>query len=684
MSPRNSRGHRSSRPSRKRGDHEAERGRRKALVPVTGRRLWLFRGLSVFLIPVSLILMLEVGLRLGGYGFPAGATIPCDLDGVACRGDNVKFGRRFFPRNIAQEFDPFIFPAVKPKGVCRIFVLGASAAQGTPDPAYSFGRIMEVMLDHACPQVDFQVTVAAMPAINSHVVVEVARDLARYEPDFFVVYLGNNEVVGPYGPGTVFAPLSSSRALIRAGLRLKATATGQLLAAAASKLGADRGTPKVWQGLEMFQGRHVAADDPRLPTVYRHFRRNLEHVRRIAVESGAEIVFCTVGSNLRDCPPFASMHRSDLSEQETAEWDELYKRGVQYEAGDDYTSAVDCYLAAARIDGGYADLQFRLARCYRQVTRYEEARERFALARDLDALRLRPDRHINAVIREVAASGRERVHLVDTEQVFQAASPYGLPGRELFHEHVHMTFHGNYVLAGAVCEKVLRATGMAGESPFPDEATCAERLAYNAWARYNALFKIRHYYLARPPFMGQLDHDRQMARLEQELTEAEAALTTEACEQISAEYRRLIEQTPADIWLRLRFAEFSSVRLGDEPAAVEQCRRVQERVPHSYKPHLLLALSLGRLNRYDEAIEHLRRAVALKPTCEQAYHLLGLACQARGRLDEAMRCYAEAVRLRPDNAEACRRMHDILLGQGKTAEAQRVLRQAPPSGGTQE
>jgi hypothetical protein len=72
----------------------------------------------------------------GGIGFPSAATISCEVNGVACRGDNVKFGWRFSPRNIAQEFDPFIVPAVKAPNTYRIFVLGESAAQGTPDCAY--------------------------------------------------------------------------------------------------------------------------------------------------------------------------------------------------------------------------------------------------------------------------------------------------------------------------------------------------------------------------------------------------------------------------------------------------------------------------------------------------------------------------------------------------------------------
>ncbi len=615
-------------------------------------------------------------MRAGGYGFSPAATVGCEVNGAACRGDNVKFSWRFFPRNIAPEFDPFLFSTVKPAATYRIFVLGESAAQGTPDCAYGFGRILKVMLEHAYPGKDFEVITVAMPAINSHVVVEIARDLARYQPDFFVVYMGNNEVVGPYGPGTVFAPLLSNLPLIRAGIRLKATRTGQLLADIASGLGANGRSPKVWRGMEMFLGRRVAMDDPRLETVYRHFRHNLEALRRIATDSGAGILFCTLGCNLRDCPPFASLHRPDLGKDGLAKWTGLYDRGTRHETAGDYSLAIESYLAAAGVDDRYADLQFRLGHCYRQAGDFDKARDRFALARDLDALRFRPDRYMNDIIRDVVLAARDRrVGLLDVEDVFRANSPSGVPGRELFHEHVHMTFHGDYLLARSLCEKVTRMIGMTEEALL-DEAGAAQYVAYNAWAHYNTRFKVLNYYIRKPPFTGQLYHEEQVQRLEGEVKQAEAALTAAVRKQIAAQYRDLVEQTPSDIWLRLRFAEFGSVFLRDEQTAVEQCRRVQELVPHSYKPHVVLALSLGGLQRFDEVIEHLNQAVRIKPTCAKGYHLLGLAYQARGRLDEAMRCYARAVRLSPDDAEACQKMSEILLSRGKVREAREMQRKA--------
>ena len=142
---------------------------------------------------------------------------------------------------------------------------------GTPDPSFNFGQILGVMLREQYPGVQFEVVNGAMTAINSHVALEIARDCAARQPDLFVVYMGNNEVIGPYGPGTVFQRWSPSLSVIRASLWVKSTRVGELLG---DVVGYFRGSQAVaghWRGMEMFMNNPVAADDPRLTAVYDNF-----------------------------------------------------------------------------------------------------------------------------------------------------------------------------------------------------------------------------------------------------------------------------------------------------------------------------------------------------------------------------------------------------------------------------
>jgi hypothetical protein len=204
---------------------------------MTGRRLWLFRIVSLTIFPILLLLLAEVFLRIADYGFFPGAIIKYQADGKEVYCDNVRFGWRFFPRNISRESEPFIFPVEKSENTYRIFVLGASAAQGVPEPAFGFGRILEKMLEDKYPDINFEIINTAMTAINSHVVLQIAKDSARCDPDLFIVYLGNNEVTGPYGPSTVYTLPLGNLTLIRTGIAFKATRLGQLLTNLAGSIG---------------------------------------------------------------------------------------------------------------------------------------------------------------------------------------------------------------------------------------------------------------------------------------------------------------------------------------------------------------------------------------------------------------------------------------------------------------
>src|SRR5262249_28676670 len=173
-----------------------------------------------------------------------------------------------------------VLPKEKAPNTFRIFVLGESAAMGFPDPSGSFGRVLETMLRDRYPGMNFEVVNAAMVAINSHVLLQIARQCAECQPDLMIVHLGNNEVVGPFGAAGVLGPFSPSLGMIRTSLRVKATRTGQLMDRCVQGLA--RGSePQSWTGMEMFVGSRVPADDPRLNRVYSHFRTNLTDICRL-------------------------------------------------------------------------------------------------------------------------------------------------------------------------------------------------------------------------------------------------------------------------------------------------------------------------------------------------------------------------------------------------------------------
>jgi len=647
---------------------------------ITGWRLWLFRVIALVVIPALLLLLLELFLRIVGYGFPANSFAECQVGGKDTYVGNAKFSRRFFPSDIARTFYPFVFPKEKSENTYRVFVLGGSAAAGEPDVAYCFGRILQAMLRHRYPQTNFEVIITATTAINSHVIVEIAEDCARHDADLFVAYMGNNEVTGPYGAGTVFAPLSDNLSFIRFDIFFKATKVGQLLTNLAGWVSGSNNVSQVWRGLVMFMENQIREDDPRLESVYQHFERNMEDIKHIACQSGAKIIFCTVGSNLKDCPPFASLHRPNLTESEKTKWEDIYQQAVAYETAGKYTQVIANYLVAAQIDDYYADLQFRMGRCYEMIGNYDKAREYYIQARELDTLRFRADTRINEIIRRTAADrDDEGVYFVDAVEVFEKNSSNKTPGEELFYEHVHLNFEGNYILAKAICTQV--------EEILPEriknqkesirqlltETECAQVLAYTDWDKYKIADRILNEFIKKAPFTNQLYHKEQVERIEQKLKEYKDNLTPEALKKASGQYRSAIEDNKEDWLLRQKYGHFLNFGLKDYRAGAEQYSIAVEYTDY-YEYHAVLGGLLGKMSNLNAAIDHNLRALQIHPACRQAHNNLAIAYEKQGKFDKAIEHYYQTLRLQPEHLIAYHDLAILLCKQGKVDKAVTLYR----------
>ncbi len=227
-----------------------ERNSIKDPVPQLSRRkLWRFRLMALFGVPLLFFGLLELGLRLAGFGYPTAFLLKSSNHGEKTFVQNDQFGWRFFGPRAARVPEATSIPREKPPDTVRIFVFGESAAYGDPQPRFGLPRMLEAMLELRHPDKKFEVVNAAMTGINSHVILPLARDCAEARADVWVIYMGNNEVVGPFGAGTVFGSQTMPLPLIRAGLALKATRTGQLfdaLRGAAQKTAAGSGE---WEGM---------------------------------------------------------------------------------------------------------------------------------------------------------------------------------------------------------------------------------------------------------------------------------------------------------------------------------------------------------------------------------------------------------------------------------------------------
>jgi len=630
------------------------------------KRKWLYAVVSMTVVPFLILVGTELGLRLAGLGYPTSYFIKKKNDNVYL--SNQRFGWRFFSPRLARH--PFLLslPQEKPADTYRIFVLGGSAAKGEPDYSFNFARILEKILSNHYPDKKFEVINTAMVAINSHVVHEIAKDCVKLKPDLFIVYFGNNEVVGPFGAGTVFQSFSPNLAMIRASLWVKSLRIGQLLDTLIQNLFSKDQKNRVWRGMEMFLENRIPFDDPRLEKVYSHFKRNLDDIIDKGRESGAKVIVCTVATNLKDNAPFASMYRQDLSEAQKADWEGYYKAGIELESEGSYAEAADRYLQAVQIDQNYADLHFRLAKCYTQLNRYEEAREYYIKARDTDTLRFRADTQINRIIREsVLSKENDNVYLVDAERYFEEDEKtlHKMPGEELFYEHVHMNFFGNYLLAASVFLQIsailpedFRSSTLGG-APLLSEDQCATLLAFTMWDLYKILGRVLGR-ITRPPFTNQIDHDLRKTKIIERMTQLKNFLTPKVLDLVQQVYERALEKRPDDWILHNNFAEFYRER-GEYDKSIAHWQIVLNSVPNFADVHNNLGALLVYEGRLDDALDYFLKALSINPYLVEAHINLGVVLEKTGKKDEAIKHFSEALRLRPDNETARRHLENYAL-----------------------
>ena len=565
-------------------------------------RLWIYRALAVVGIPVALFLGLEGALRLAGFGRPAGFLIPDDQPGYVRT--NPDFAGLFLPGNF--ELRPLNFRVAirKPADTVRIVVLGESAAQGIPVPHFGFAAQLRAQLRARYPGKNVEILNTGIVAINSHVIYQIARDLAAFSPDLFVVYAGNNEVVGPYGPGCAYLSDMPPLWLIRLSVGVRSTRTGQLLGAVLSRLGARSRPPAEWGGMSMFVDHAVGGDDPRLETVYRNFAENLRDVVRVATNAGAKTLLCTVVSNLKDCAPLLSLHRPGLAPADLAAWQQAFERGRIGWLLDDAAAARPALQEALRLDPQYADTSFMLGTLELEAGDLDGARQHLLAAAHWDALRFRPDPRINEIIREVASAGPTAVSLLDTASLLGSdpASSAAPPGRELLFEHVHLDWEGNFLLARSVAQAAEAALFGGGHDrpPWLDSPGCAAALAYTPAERPAVLQKIS-LIIQNPPFTNQLTYVEDQARWARDLARAQAehrdpAALRHAREAVQAAAARDPEN-PALAKIEEDLAE----ALGDDAGALGQAQRAQRLQPRTAALAGDEALRLSRLGRYDEA-----------------------------------------------------------------------------------
>ncbi|HEV2434632.1 MAG TPA: tetratricopeptide repeat protein [Verrucomicrobiae bacterium] len=668
-----------SRQRNGRGSPPATPTRKEQAPVLSPRRKWAFRLIALLCVPLVVLGGLETALRLTGYGYRTDFFDTVQIDGQKFLVDNENFSLRFFPPELTRWPNPILMEAHKPANTYRIFILGESAAQGDPEPAYGAGRYLEVLLRERYPEEHFEVVNVAITAINSNVILPIARECARHQGDLWIIYMGNNEMVGPFGGATVFGAKAPPWWLIRLSVAVQQTRVGQLITSLIREL-KRKPAEASWGGMQMFLGNQLAPDDPRRKVVYRNFQRNLQDILRAGLDSGAKVILNTVAVNLKDCPAFVSLENQQLPSADRARFDEQFAAARQQQAASNFTAAAQLYEAAAKVDGTVAELQYRWGECLLAQDQLPLARDHFQQACDDDALPFRADSKINGLILQVGQQfSSPSLDLFDADRALETNGPAPILGAETFYEHVHFNFNGNYRLARAWAEQVQRflpePLGNQAAGDWASQETCERRLGLTDWNR-NLVIRSVVQRLQQPPFSTQLDNTRRIQSFKDQIKELQRQMEAADAETNAREiYLDALRHTPDDYVLHENFAQFLE-SIGDLKPAVSEWQQACQLSPRNPFAFCQAGRLLAQLGQQPEAQAALAQAISLHPRYFEARLELGKSCFAEGNYEPALKNYDSARQLQPNNPDVNFEMGRALSLLHRPAESVAHFRRA--------
>jgi tetratricopeptide (TPR) repeat protein len=632
---------------------------------LSARRKWLFRIVAMSL-PLLLLGLIEIALRLVGYGYnPDFFLVRRENDGTKYLINNDQFTFRFFSPEQSRYPQPFKIEMVKKAGLHRIFILGESAAMGDPQPSVGPGHILEVLLREKFPGEHFEVINLGITAINSHVILPMAKEVAaRGQGDIWVIYTGNNEMVGPFGAATAFGVKAAARPFVQLNLAAQRSRVGQLAVATMRRI-SSKPSGSGWGGMEMFLKNQLPPDDPTRDKVHHNFAKNLAAITEAGISGGAKVLLCTVSVNLGDCPPFGSLLSQRLTTDQRERFGTIYTNGVAQQDLNQPHAAIEHFSRAGEIDSDFAALQFRWAQALLQTTNHAAAREHFQRACNTDTLPFRADTRINNTIRAVSKRAGDNALFWDVESAMALAAKDGIAGEESFFEHVHFNFDGNYrvarIWAEGVAQLLPQTVQSSATAAWAGQDFCERAIGLSDWNRLAVLSAVGAR-IQKPPLSDQFTNPHRMQVLQKQSRAIAQRMTqSNAVAQARTDFAAAIERAPAAPLLRENFGGFLK-SIGEKSAALAQYQKIMELLPHDFYARLQVGRLLGELGKWDEAQAQLQRAAAQRPFLPDAWFEWGVVQAGTSNYGAALEKFQRVAQLQPTDI-SCRTYLARMLGR---------------------
>ena len=541
------------------------------------------------------------------------------------------------------------FPQEKGPGTYRIFCLGGSTTYGRPyGDATSFAGWLRELLPMADRSRNWEVINAGGISYASYRVAHLMEELVRYQPDLFIIYTGHNEFLEE----RTYRKLRDIPPLVRSASSLLAkTRTWSAMSSGLKKLdiypqAEKEGRVKLAGEVDAILDRSAgperySRDDSLREDILKHYRISLANMVLLARSVGAQVIFVTPASNLKDFSPFKSQHTDSTNTAGRQRAEDLLAMTTPFVWQKNWGLVLQFLDEAVPLDPRYADLHYRRGQALLALGRFEEAKAAFITARDEDVCPLRALTPMARIVTEVAREqGTMLVDYVDLlEGRMQSTQGYAILGQEYFLDHVHPTIEGHKLLAVAILKAM---TNMGLARPGPD------------WGK-EAIAAVA------AKIEGGIDqetHGMALANLARVLLWAgksdDAVRLASQAMDIAGDYQQVTinaSTTLATIY----------ISQGKEKGALDLLYSSLEKAPGAVELRLKLGQILldRRFRNLEEAAANLLLVTQLMPYYDWGHALFGIDMAERGRPTIAYSSLKEALRLNPNNSAARQKLAQI-------------------------
>lgn len=339
------------------------------------------------------------------------------------------------------------FKVNKNANTLRIFVLGGSAAFGYPlEQEETFSYLLEKKLNQNYKTKTFEVINLAYPGSSSKEDLESFKEILNYEPDFVVLYSGNNE----------FLTLRHNHKIKGTGLfrvlsQLEHIRTFNLMKRALnrftrSKVSFDEFNqffPMISDKDLDYSNKKLLQEQFKYNKIHNlylsDYSKNIHEIIKLAKERDIKIIISNIPTNIQ-WPPLKSIHI--LKQNQNAMLVEYMHKGDYFiQKCDEIIKNLGSSLVR---DPFYAEYHYYLGLCYKEQGNQPKSDFHLKQASDFDAYPLRHPSSFNDELKQIVQ--QEKVLFVDVIKMYQKITQ-SENFNELFYDYNHPNKQGHEIIA---------------------------------------------------------------------------------------------------------------------------------------------------------------------------------------------------------------------------------------------